>query len=75
MRVHRLGVQKRPKLENKGCVFGDGQKFWKKHGGKFRKTHTRDGQKVLATILFLFSCVHLYKDGSFYIKFEPLFVI
>ena len=36
---------------------------------------TRGGQKVQATILFLFSWVHLYKDGSFYIKYEPLSVI
>ena len=33
---------------------------------------TREGQKVLATIFFLFTWVHLYKGGSVYIKYEPL---
>ena len=35
-------------------------------------THTREGQKVLATIFFLFTWVHLYKGGSVYIKYKPL---
>ena len=30
------------------------------------------GSKVLASICFLFTCVHLYKGGSVYIKYEPL---
>ena len=30
-----------------------------------------EGQKVLATIFFLFTWVHLYKGGSVYIKYEP----
>ena len=34
--------------------------------------HTREGQKVPATIFFLFTWVHLYKGGSVYIKYEPL---
>ena len=34
--------------------------------------HTREGQKFLATILFLFTWVHLYKGGSLYIKYETL---
>ena len=33
---------------------------------------TREGQKVLATIFFLFTWVHLFKGGSVYIKYEPL---
>ena len=33
---------------------------------------TREGQKVLATIYFLFTWVHLYKGGSVYIKYEAL---
>ena len=32
----------------------------------------REGQKVLATISFLFTWVYLYKGGSVYIKYEPL---
>ena len=32
---------------------------------------TSEGQKVLATIFFLFTWVHLYKSGSVYIKYEP----
>ena len=35
-------------------------------------THTREGQKVLATIFFLFTWVYLYKGGSVYIKYEPV---
>ena len=35
-------------------------------------TKSRDGQKLLAIIFFLFTWVHLYKDGSVYIKYEPL---
>ena len=34
--------------------------------------NTREGQKVPATIFFLFTWVHLYKGGSVYIKYEPL---
>ena len=34
--------------------------------------YTREGQKVPATIFFLFTWVHLYKGGSVYIKYEPL---
>ena len=34
--------------------------------------HTREGQKIPATIFFLFTWVHLYKGGSVYIKYEPL---
>ena len=32
----------------------------------------REGQKVHATIFFLFTWVDLYKGGSVYIKYEPL---
>ena len=32
----------------------------------------REGQKVPATIFFLFTWVHLYKGGSVYIKYKPL---
>ena len=31
--------------------------------------YTRDGQKVLAIIFFLFTRVHLHKEGSVYISF------
>ena len=34
--------------------------------------NTREGQKVPATIFFLFTWVNLYKIGSVYIKYEPL---
>ena len=34
--------------------------------------NTREGQKVPATIFFLFTWVHLYKGGSVHIKYEPL---
>ena len=34
--------------------------------------YTKDGQKLLAIIFFLFTWVHSYKDGSVYIKYEPL---
>ena len=34
--------------------------------------NTREGQKFLATIFFLFTWVHLYKGGSIYIKYNPL---
>ena len=37
--------------------------------------HTREGQKVLATIIFLFTWVHLYKGGSVYIRYEHFFFI
>ena len=37
MPVHSLGVQKTSTTGIKGCVFGDGHKFWKKDGGKLRK--------------------------------------
>ena len=33
---HRLGVQKRAKLE-KGCVFGHIGQFWNGHDGQFKK--------------------------------------
>ena len=36
------------------------------------RSHTRGSQKVLATILFLFPWVYLYKGGSIIIKYEPL---
>ena len=39
---------------------------------KLEATNTREGQKVFATIFFLFTWVHLYKGGSVYIKYEPL---
>ena len=32
---------------------------------------TREGQKVPATIFFLFTWVHLYKGSSVYINYEP----
>ena len=34
--------------------------------------NTREGQKVPATICFLFTWVHLYKGGSVYINYEHL---
>ena len=37
--------------------------------------YTRRGQKVLATMLFLFTWVLLYKDGGVCIKYKPLSVI
>ena len=37
------------------------------------EAHTREGQKVPATIFFLFTWVHLFKGGSVYIKyFKPI---
>ena len=44
-------------------------------GGKLMSksiNDTREGQKFLATIFFLFTWVHLYKGGSIYIRYEPL---
>ena len=32
-----LGVQKRPKLEKKGCVFGHIDKFWEGNDGQIKK--------------------------------------
>ena len=40
--------------------------------GVFNSEMYEEGQKVLATIFFLFTWVHLYKGGSVYIKYEPL---
>ena len=39
---------------------------------RYRYSFTREGQKVLATIFFLFTWVHLYKGGKVYIMYEPL---
>ena len=57
-----------------GNFLPDPQNMFKIHWliSKYFVRHTREGQKVPATIFFLFTWVHLYKGGSVYIKYEPL---
>ena len=59
--VHRLGVQKRAKLEKKGCVFGPIDKFWKGHDRQIKKNACKNAylgsifipEKYVIRVLFV----------------------